>query len=282
VGKDATDQTTAKLILDEKFYELIMPDSIELLGDLYEKGWNTLRQNGFKDNSYLFISYSSKDYRKVSKIRNSLCAENIPCWMAPFDIPPGCNYALIIEHAIKHSQKFVHMLSESAVNSVWVGKELKRAISRFQLASPEKICIVWLNGKFELADTPFALPLEDIQISIDLASNPNNYYLLVSEEKLKEIKMAEKICKCQDEITNYLSPDKFVFNLRQIVSRARAIDAIKVQMSEPIIQLKDLCDKLNSEIKALEQLSDITHNNFVIHYTKAIELLCEIKKHIYK
>ena len=171
VGKDATDQASAKRILDEKFYELIMPDLEKMLTGFYEKGWDNLCRNGFEDDKYLFISYSSKDFRMVSDIRNRLLSANVSCWMAPFDIPQGSNYALIIEHAIKHAHKFVLMLSKSAVDSVWVGKELKRAIARFQVDSSEKICVVWINGIFKLDDTPFALPLEDIQINIDLSNN---------------------------------------------------------------------------------------------------------------
>jgi len=94
--------------------------------------------------------------------------------MAPYDIPSGSNYAWVIEHAIKHAKKFVLLLSPSAAQSVWVGKELKRAISRHQKESPEKLCAAWLYEPFPLQDTPLALPLEDIQIQVDLRGDPQN------------------------------------------------------------------------------------------------------------
>jgi len=178
VGKDSVDQIEAKRKIDEKYSELIMPKFSEHDEGTFEQGWNILSRKGFQDNAYLFISYSSKDFKLVSEIRNKLCRMNIPCWMAPFDIPSGTNYAYVIEHAIKHAGKFVLMLSRSAVDSIWVGKELKRALDRFQISNPEKICVVWLDGAFPLNDTPFALPLEDVQISIDLCNNPDNYCLL--------------------------------------------------------------------------------------------------------
>ena len=98
--------------------------------------------------------------------------------MAPYDIPSGLNYALVIEHAILHAGRFVLMLSPSAAQSVWVGKELKRAIARFQLEAPEKICVAWLDRPFQLVGTPMALPLEDIQTVIQIRNNPDNYLLL--------------------------------------------------------------------------------------------------------
>ena len=280
VGEDATDQSSAKRILDEKFYEMIMPDATDLYGDVHEKGWGALYQRGFRDNAYMFISYSSKDFRIVSEIRKKLCASHIPCWMAPFDIPQGSNYALIIEHAIKHAQKFVLMLSKSAVDSVWVGKELKRAIARFQLESPDKICVVWLNGVFQLADTPFALPLEDIQTNIDLANNPNNYHLLVSEEMQTELKAREKIRKYQEEIKTYLSPNRTVRDLREILSRIRAVHAMNAQLLGENAQLIDLCKKINAEIDLMGQIDDIRSQEFLMHYARALEHLNEIGQYI--
>jgi len=278
VGKDATDQIKAKQILDEKFYDMIMPEVMEQDSTIYEKGWDTLKSKGFKDDSYLFISYSSKDFPIVSKIRGNLLSSGIPCWMAPFDIPQGCNYSLIIEHAIKHSQKFVLMLSKSAVESVWVGKELKRAIARFQANDPEKICVVWLNGIFELRDTPFALPLEDVQIKgINLDSNPGNYYLLASEEKRNEIQRENKIQKYREEINRCLSPDKLIPDLRKVVSMIHAINSSKAQGKS--MNVINLCNKLNCEIDIMEKSKDMRSKEFTEHYLAAIDILNEIRQY---
>jgi hypothetical protein len=200
--------------------------------------------------------------------------------MAPFDIPPGSNYALIIEHAIKHAQKFVLMLSKSAVNSVWVGKELKRAIARFQVESSERICIVWLNGFFKLEDTPLALPLEDIQISIDLMNNPNNYYLLLSKEKQKEIDNQKKINKYRAEIVDYLAPSRMTKDLREVLSRIRAINAINSQMIEENEHFIELSERINEEINWMEGETDIRSESFNLHYAQAICYLNEIKKYL--
>lgn len=244
IGKDVSDETQAKQILDEKYYEMIMPD-MDRVGYLnYESGWQFLQQNGFQDNSYLFLSYSSKDFRIVSEIRNNLLRGGVSCWMAPYDIPSGMNYALIIEHAIKHAGRFALMLSPSAVESVWVGKELKRAIARFQLNTPEKISIVWLNGKFPLQDTPFALPLEDIQISHDLSNDPKNYYLLLSEEKRKEQQIREKVQKYEDDIDLMLNAADITDKFRKMLSRFYAIGTALSEVYGADSELSELCIQL--------------------------------------
>ena len=184
VGRDAIDQTNAKYLVDEKFYEMIMPDKETVLTASYKDAWKVLRNIGFDDDAYYFISYSTKDYAFVSAIRNELRRFGVQCWMAPWDIPNGFNYAWIIEHAIQHAGKFVLMLSENAVNSVWVGKELKRAISLFQKDNPEKLLVVWLERRFSLENTSFSLPLEDIQANIELRGTCENVRLIIENESM--------------------------------------------------------------------------------------------------
>ncbi len=281
VGKDATNQTSAKQKLDENFYEMIMPNANTMDTEKFNSGWNVLCDKGFKDNSYLFISYSTKDHHIVSDIRQKLLSSNIPCWMAPYDIPSGYNYALVIEHAIKHAKKFVLMLSEASVQSVWVGKELKRAITRFQSDCPDKICVVWLSGQFLLQDTPFAIPLEDIQISIDLANNSNNYYLLAPKEKQTDILNTQKTNTYLDDIQQYLSPDKLVVNLRNAVSRVYAIQHTWQNTSALPQRLSELCSLLNAEIDFMEKQETIYNQEFTSHYLQAMkffeETLCLLK-----
>jgi hypothetical protein len=272
VGKDATDAVEAKRILDEKFSDLIMPQMDKVDLSVFERGWNILQNNGFQDNSYMFISYSSKDFHLVSDVRQRLMKAGISCWMAPYDIPSGFNYALVIEHAILHAERFVLMLSPSAAQSVWVGKELKRAIARFQLEAPDKIRVVWLDRPFQLTGTPLALPLEDIQSVAQLHNNPNNYFLLASEEKQTEIKRKQKIQKQQEELALLLAPETVTQNFREIISRIRCIHSLSSGLQENP-QLLSLCAQILSEIDAMEQSGDIRNQEFSRHYMHAVELL---------
>jgi len=186
VGRTVSRHASAKRLLDEKFYDMIMPDPATTDPEVFEKGWSLLYDEGLRDNSYLFISYSSRDFKLVSRLRDRLLSDGISCWMAPYDIPPGSNYALVIEHAIKHAGTYVLLLSKPAVHSVWVGKELKRAITRFQKQHPEKLHIVWLHHPFDLKDTPFAMPLEDIQIHGCIKGKPDNYHKMIPRGFVKQ------------------------------------------------------------------------------------------------
>ena len=165
--------------IDNLFYNLIMPNQKNIAENEYYNQCTSKFNYQYGNDKYCFISYSTKDFYFVNKIREELQKNNIKCWMAPFDIPSGTNYAYIIEHALQKADKFILMLSENSLNSVWVGKELKRAINLFQLESAEKLCITWLNKPFPLRGTPFALPLEDVQIDCVLKNNIENVKELI-------------------------------------------------------------------------------------------------------
>lgn len=69
--------------------------------------------------------------------------------MAPGDIPPGKNYAQVINRAVKDCSCLVLMLSNDALNSVWVPKEVERAINYRKPVIPIQIEEVVLNDAFE-------------------------------------------------------------------------------------------------------------------------------------
>ena len=55
--------------------------------------------------------------------------------------------------------------SEASIWSVWVEKELLRAIHYFQHASSKKIIVLWVSLPVSLDDTPMAYPMEGLQIA---------------------------------------------------------------------------------------------------------------------
>lgn len=174
LGKEET-----KRIIDEKYADLILPDAMnrnKAFESMCAQRFSTCDYAGAP---YWFLSYSVRDFDLVNSLRQRLEKEGVRCWMAPFSIPDGTNYAYMIELAIKHAHRFVLFLSDGAVNSVWVGKELKRAISRFQHKQAEKMRVIWCNGPVTLADTPLALPLEDIQIRGDLKGSADGWQQLM-------------------------------------------------------------------------------------------------------
>jgi TolB-like protein/Flp pilus assembly protein TadD len=78
----------------------------------------------------VFISYASHDAAVAQKVCAALEGAGFPCWMAPRDVVPGMLYADGIVRAINESTILVLILSESAVASAHVGKELERASSK--------------------------------------------------------------------------------------------------------------------------------------------------------
>lgn len=99
---------------------------------------------------YVFISYSTKNQCFADAMRDLLKDMGIKTWMALGDIPAGSKYAQVISRAVKDCSCFILMLSEDAQNSVWVAKEVERAINYRKHIIPVQIEEVVLNDEFEL------------------------------------------------------------------------------------------------------------------------------------
>jgi len=78
----------------------------------------------------VFISYASQDAGVANSIVENLEQHGIKCWIAPRDVTPGSQYADEIVGAINDAKVFVLVLSEHAVASPHVGRELERAASK--------------------------------------------------------------------------------------------------------------------------------------------------------
>jgi serine/threonine-protein kinase len=78
----------------------------------------------------VFISYASQDAATASTIVTALERTGLHCWIAPRDVAPGSQYADGIIRAINGAKLLVLVLSEHAVSSPHVGKEIERASSK--------------------------------------------------------------------------------------------------------------------------------------------------------
>jgi TolB-like protein len=78
----------------------------------------------------VFISYASADQLIGDDVCRVLEAAGIRCWMAPRDVKPGALYADAIVRAIADAKALVLVLSDSAIHSSHVGKEVERASSK--------------------------------------------------------------------------------------------------------------------------------------------------------
>src|SRR5271167_1446656 len=78
----------------------------------------------------VFISYASQDAAVASAVVAALERQGLKCWIAPRDVTPGALYADEIIRSINGAKALVLVLSENAVGSPHVGKEVERASSK--------------------------------------------------------------------------------------------------------------------------------------------------------
>jgi hypothetical protein len=105
---------------------------------------------------YIFLSYSSKNEEQARDVLNSLEKNGNKCFFAPRDIKPGQGYAGEIIRAIERCSTVVLIMTQAAVDSVQVLREINAAVSRGKLVVP--------------------LKFEDVELSDDM-----KYYLGVSQ-----------------------------------------------------------------------------------------------------
>ena len=78
----------------------------------------------------VFISYASQDATLADAVVSALEAQGLKCWIAPRDVTPGEFYADAIVGAINATRILVLVLTESAVASPHVLREIERASAK--------------------------------------------------------------------------------------------------------------------------------------------------------
>src|ERR1700722_3087733 len=78
----------------------------------------------------VFVSYASQDAKIANAVVENLEQLGIKCWFAPRDVTPGSQYADQIVAAINDAKVLVLVLSEHAIASPHVGREIERAASK--------------------------------------------------------------------------------------------------------------------------------------------------------
>ena len=95
----------------------------------------------------VFISYSSQDKEAAQAICHVLEQNEIRCWMAPRNIPPGSDYGDVIDEAIKACKAVVVLFSETAATSQWVKGELNIAFEEQKTIIPFRLDKTPLKGQ---------------------------------------------------------------------------------------------------------------------------------------
>ena len=274
IGRDTIDKRTAKRRLDEIYAEIIMPTTNNRVDNRYYSGFDSLKRKGFVENKYYFISYSSKDYRFVNRIRESIERAGIQCWMAPRDIPHGTNYAHIIELSIRNAERFILMLSESSIWSVWVEKELQRAIHYFQHTAADKIMAVWIDNPTVLDNTPMGYTLEGVQIAGRL-SNISEYTILLPEKTRDRLSLIEKIEKSADYyeknmVTVSWIKERFTKLLGisyGVLQHAENIDNDMIYSTRA--KLKELNEELKGDLQKMKEVDSPSTETFISTFRDA-------------
>ena len=78
----------------------------------------------------LLISYASQDAAVAERLCAALEAAGLRCWIAPRDVRAGESYAAAIVEAINSCRMLVLLLSQGAIDSPHVLREVERASSK--------------------------------------------------------------------------------------------------------------------------------------------------------
>ncbi|MBQ8791492.1 MAG: TIR domain-containing protein [Ruminiclostridium sp.] len=97
----------------------------------------------------VFISYKSEEYHHALRVKKTLEAKGISCWLAPESISVGSSYAAEIPSAIEKCEFFILILSYNVQKSKWVPRELDRAINLNKRILPFMIEECELKSEFE-------------------------------------------------------------------------------------------------------------------------------------
>lgn len=130
----------------EKYERLIMESPLFLLDKETEYSlsiWDKMMSHSFEEDNYYFISYSSKDYHVVSKIRNDIENYGIKCWMAPRDIKAGTNYAHVIR-SLRRGDNCRILLPENVQEALKISDKIDNTLQNYNLHS---VSISDIKGK---------------------------------------------------------------------------------------------------------------------------------------
>lgn len=180
---------------------------------------------------YLFISYSSKDYQKAFQLKTALEAQGFDVWIAPNDIPVGQHYANIIEKAIKNATSIVLTVSNNICMSMWINKEVERAINYRKHIFGIKLEEVELNDEFkfllsntqmseiidsfDLSNKSFAKVIRDIKNSYD-GKIPDGTPLTINKHSNVEIEKTYTKAELIDIAQQIV--DSFIGDSEKIIS----------------------------------------------------------------
>ncbi len=88
------------------------------------------QQNTSSDFHTCVLSYATEDQAFAEKLHTDLQSKGVSCWFAPHDLKVGDKLRTQIYEAIQKKDKLLLVLSEHAVKSDWVEREVELAFER--------------------------------------------------------------------------------------------------------------------------------------------------------
>ena len=218
-----------------------------------------------QDDFQIFISYSSKDIDQVLIVKELLDKKGFNCWMAPYSIPPGSDYASEITPAISQSKVMIAFLSTNFQNSIWTRKEVDLALNN------KVIIIPWELSQIELskAYTFLFSNVQRIAAYRDFNNSFNELLNLLTKLKdSSDFEINDSITIDYTEIEELIKKRKFVHAERLILRK------ISENPEDGYLYLLGLLTQL--EIRSIEELDscDCNYENYD-YYLKAIKFLDE-------
>lgn len=90
----------------------------------------TQQQNAPSNYHSCVLSYATEDQAFAEKLYADLQSKGVSCWFAPHDLKTGDKLRTQIYEAIQKNDKLLLILSEHAVKSDWVEREVELAFER--------------------------------------------------------------------------------------------------------------------------------------------------------
>lgn len=91
---------------------------------------STQQQGIQSDYHSCVLSYATEDQAFAEKLHTDLQSKGVSCWFAPHDLKIGDKLRIQIYEAIQKNDKLLLILSEHAVQSDWVEREVELAFER--------------------------------------------------------------------------------------------------------------------------------------------------------
>ena len=215
----------------------------------------------------VFISYSSAEYNEAKQIAKRIEAAGYGYWMAPESIEGGKSYAQQIPQAIHNAKVILVVLSEKAMASKWVAREVDRAINENKRVMPFLIEDAPMTDEFQFYltnvqsyrgyldfDAEFSRMLDDLRSFIGEPENPAAAETAPAEEDPAPVKKtAAELAGKADIVLNKVD----LFRLREARQQAGENKAGKAALSA----VKILCCVLAGFCILLGLYSLISYGN---------------------